>query len=130
MTSVITAPSLSERVYSGTHGNESVAEGYVTVNAAEQGSVVHLLSLPIGIRINALQLVSDTGLGGAAKISVKSGEQVLISDSGAVTPGFASYFPVLPYTTQKDDELVTVTVNDAEATGSVSVLLRYTVVGY
>lgn len=57
MAKTILAPSLSERVYTGTHGNESVAEGVFTVNAAEADSVIHLLSLPVGIRINSLQLV-------------------------------------------------------------------------
>ncbi|VTM59233.1 Uncharacterised protein [Escherichia coli] len=44
MAKTILAPSLSERVYSGTHGNESVAEGVFTVNAAEQETVINLLS--------------------------------------------------------------------------------------
>ncbi|EOB6671380.1 hypothetical protein ACIU5Z_005546, partial [Escherichia coli] len=38
MAKTILAPSLSERVYTGTHGNESVAEGVFTVNAAEADS--------------------------------------------------------------------------------------------
>lgn len=42
MAKTILAPSLSERVYTGTHGNESVAEGVFTVNAAEADSVIHL----------------------------------------------------------------------------------------
>ncbi|EET1502497.1 hypothetical protein FLY47_004888 [Escherichia coli] len=130
MAKTILAPSLSERVYTGTHGNESVAEGVFTVNAAEADSVIHLLSLPVGIRINSVQLASSKGLGGTAKVSVKSGEQVLVSDSGAVTAGFAKYLPVEPYTTQRDGELVTVTINTAAATGTLNVLLRYTVVGY
>jgi hypothetical protein len=72
MAKTILAPSLSERIYSGTHGNESVAEGVFTVNAAEADSVIHLLSLPVGIRINSLQLVSTGGLG-TATVSIKSG---------------------------------------------------------
>lgn len=54
MAKTILAPSLSERVYSGTHGNESVAEGVFTVNAAEQETVINLLSLPTGVRINGI----------------------------------------------------------------------------
>ncbi|AHZ95218.1 hypothetical protein ACNEV0_004830 [Escherichia coli] len=130
MAKTILAPSLSERVYTGTHGNESVAEGVFTVNAAEADSVIHLLSLPIGVRINALQLVSTKGLGGTATVSVKSGEHELIGDSGAVTASFTRYVPVEPYTTQRDGELVTVTIKTAAATGTLNVLLRYTVVGY
>lgn len=84
MAKTILAPSLSERVYTGTHGNESVAEGVFTVNAAEADSVIHLLSLPVGIRINSLQLVSTGGLG-TATVSIKSGEHALIDNSEAVS---------------------------------------------
>lgn len=62
MAKTILAPSLSERVYSGTHGNESVAEGVFTVNAAEQETVINLLSLPTGVRINGIQLISKVVL--------------------------------------------------------------------
>ena len=130
MAKTILAPSLSERVYSGTHGNESVAEGVFTVNAAEQETVINLLSLPTGVRINGIQLISKGGLGGTATVSVKSGKHELIGDSGAVTDSFAIYVPVEPYTTQSDGELVTVTIKTAAATGTLNVLLRYTVVGY
>ncbi|MCM5209818.1 hypothetical protein MMS80_26035 [Escherichia coli] len=129
MAKTILAPSLSERVYTGTHGNESVAEGVFTVNAAEADSVIHLLSLPVGIRINSLQLVSTSGLG-TASVSIKSGEHVLIDNSEAVSAKFARYVPVEPYTTLRDGELVTVTIKTAAATGTLNVLLRYTVVGY
>lgn len=129
MTTTIIAPSFSERVYSGTHGNESVAEGHFTVSAAAVDSVVHLLSLPIGIRINSVQLSSAGGLG-TATVSVKSGEHVLIDDSGAVAAGAARHVAVAPYTTQRDGERVTVTIKTAAATGTLNVLLRYTVVGY
>ncbi|EEW0024288.1 hypothetical protein OHC84_03340 [Escherichia coli] len=129
MAKTILAPSLSERVYTGTHGNESVAEGVFTVNAVEADSVIHLLSLPVGIRINSLQLVSTGGLG-TATVSIKSGEHVLIDNSEAVSAKFARYVPVEPYTTQRDGELVTVTIKTAAATGTLNVLLRYTVVGY
>ncbi len=130
MAKTILAPSLSERIYSGTHGNESVAEGVFTVNAAEAETVIHLLSLPVGIRINSLQLVSTGGLGGTATVSIKSGKHVLIDNSDAVTARFARYVPVEPYTTLRDGELVTVTIKTAAATGTLNVLLRYTVVGY
>ena len=130
MAKTILAPSLSERVYSGTHGNESVAEGVFTVNAAEQETVINLLSLPTGVRINGIQLISKGGLCCTATVSVKSGKHELIGDSGAVTASFAKYVPVEPYTTQSDGELVTVTIKTAAATGTLNVLLRYTVVGY
>ena len=129
MAKTILAPSLSERIYSGTHGNESVAEGVFTVNAAEADSVIHLLSMPVGIRINSLQLVSTGGLG-TATVSIKSGEHVLIDNSEAVSAKLARYVPVEPYNTLRDGELVTVTIKTAAATGTLNVLLRYTVVGY
>ncbi|WP_270533815.1 hypothetical protein, partial [Escherichia coli] len=109
MAKTILAPSLSERIYSGTHGNESVAEGVFTVNAAEQETVINLLSLPTGVRINGIQLVSTGGLG-TATVSIKSGEHVLIDNSEAVSAKFARYVPVEPYTTLRDGELVTVTI--------------------
>ncbi|EPE8683377.1 hypothetical protein ACSOPC_004164 [Escherichia coli] len=130
MLTTILAPSLSERVYTGTHGNESVAEGVFTVKSAAQETVIHLLSLPIGIRINGIQLISKGGLGGTATVNVKCGEHELIDNSKAVAEKFAEYVPVEPYTTQSDGELVTVTIKTAAATGSLNVLLRYTVVGY
>lgn len=99
------------------------------MSAAEQETVIHLLSLPAGIRINSLQLVSTGGLG-TATVSVKSGEHVFIDNSEAVSAKFAKYVPVEPYTTQSDGELVTVTIKTAAATGTLNVLLRYTVVGY
>ncbi|HEA3403632.1 hypothetical protein, partial [Escherichia coli] len=101
MAKTILAPSLSERIYSGTHGNESVAEGVFTVNAAEQETVINLLSLPTGVRINGIQLVSTGGLG-TATVSIKSGEHVLIDNSEAVSAKFARYVPVEPYTTLRD----------------------------
>lgn len=99
------------------------------MSAAEQETVIHLLLLPAGIRINSLQLVSTGGLG-TATVSVKSGEHVLIDNSEAVSAKFAKYVPVESYTTQSDGELVTVTIKTAAATGTLNVLLRYTVVGY
>ncbi|MEC6433435.1 hypothetical protein VXS78_23760 [Escherichia coli] len=129
MAKTILAPSLSERIYSGTHGNESVAEGVFTVNAAEQETVINLLSLPTGVRINGIQLISKGGLG-TATVSIKSGEHELIDNSEAVSAKFARYVPVEPYTTLRDGELVTVTIKTAAATGTLNVLLRYTVVGY
>lgn len=55
---------------------------------------------------------------------------MLIDNSEAVSAKFARYVPVEPYTTQRDGELVTVTIKTAAATGTLNVLLRYTVVGY
>ncbi|EGR70982.1 hypothetical protein HUSEC_28031, partial [Escherichia coli O104:H4 str. LB226692] len=60
----------------------------------------------------------------------KKGEHVLIDNSEAVSAKFARYVPVEPYTTLRDGELVTVTIKTAAATGTLNVLLRYTVVGY
>ncbi|HIE1976335.1 TPA: hypothetical protein ACXKGF_004379 [Escherichia coli] len=130
MASPIIAPSFSERVYTGTHGNESVAEGIFTVSSAAQSTEIHLLSLPIGIRINSVQLTSAKGLGGTATVSVKSGNHELVKDSGAVTASFAKHVVMEPYTTQKDGEVVTVTIKTNTATGTMNVLLRYTVVGH
>ncbi|MDO2567813.1 hypothetical protein Q2U91_27040, partial [Escherichia coli] len=45
---------------------------------AEQEAVINLLSLPTGVRINGIQLISKGGLGGTATVSVKSGKHELI----------------------------------------------------
>ena len=130
MATVIRAPSLSERVYTGTHGNESVAEGTFTVKSAAQDTEIHLLSLPVGVRINAVQLTSDAGLGSSVKITVKSGPHDVLGETDVASANTAKHIPVVPYTTQSDGELVVVTIKGAQATGTLNVLLRYTVVGY
>lgn len=76
---VIYAPSYKENVYQGAHGNESVVEGFVELNGVAANTEVHLLRLPIGMRINAVQLVTGD-LGAGVTITVKSGDHELISN--------------------------------------------------
>ncbi|EGI6490910.1 hypothetical protein ABN47_003091 [Salmonella enterica subsp. enterica serovar Hvittingfoss] len=125
---VIYAPSYKENVYQGAHGNESVVEGFAELNAVAANTEVHLLRLPIGMRINAVQLVTGD-LGAGVTITVKSGDHELISNED-VHAKVAHHFVVEPYSTQTDGEVLTVVTGGAAATGKLSVLVRYSVVGY
>ncbi|EOU3971811.1 TPA: hypothetical protein H2X24_004206 [Salmonella enterica] len=125
---VIYAPSYKENVYQGAHGNESVVEGFVELNAVAANTEVHLLRLPIGMRINAVQLVTGD-LGAGVTITVKSGDHELISNED-VHAAVARNVVVEPYSTQADGEVLTVVTGGAAATGKLNVLVRYSVVGY
>ncbi|EIP3426472.1 hypothetical protein LSE82_005361 [Salmonella enterica] len=125
---VIYAPSFQENVYQGAHGNESVVEGFADLNAVAVNTQVRLLRLPIGMRINAVQLVTGD-LGAGVTITVKSGDHELVHADDAHAK-VAHHFVVEPYSTQADGELLTVVTGGAAATGKLSVLVRYSVVGY
>ncbi|ELD4017354.1 hypothetical protein QI600_003181 [Salmonella enterica] len=125
---VIYAPSFQENVYQGAHGNESVVEGFADLNAVAANTQVRLLRLPIGMRINAVQLVTGD-LGAGVTITVKSGDHELVHADDAHTK-VAHHFVVEPYSTQTDGELLTVVTGGAAATGKLSVLVRYSVAGY
>ncbi|ECR5064063.1 hypothetical protein KCE62_003482 [Salmonella enterica subsp. enterica serovar Newport] len=125
---VIYAPSFQENVYQGAHGNESVVEGFADLNAVAANTQVRLLRLPIGLRINAVQLVTGD-LGAGVTITVKSGDHELVHADDAHAK-VAHHLVVEPYSTQTDGELLTVVTGGAAATGKLSVLVRYSVVGY
>ncbi|HGA5700428.1 TPA: hypothetical protein ACIS09_003144 [Salmonella enterica subsp. enterica serovar Birkenhead] len=125
---VIYAPSFKENVYQGAHGNESVVEGFVELNAAAANTQVRLLRLPIGMRINAVQLVTGD-LGAGVTVTVKSGEHELVH-ADDVHAKVTHHFVVEPYSTQTDGEVLTVVTGGAAATGKINVLVRYSVVGY
>ncbi|EKQ9928105.1 hypothetical protein JJG61_005599 [Salmonella enterica subsp. enterica serovar Panama] len=126
---VIFAPSFQENVYQGAHGNESVAEAFVALDKAMDSTEVRLLRLPIGLRINAVQIVTDA-LGTGETVTIKSGDHELVH-ADDVHEKVAHHFPVAPYTTQTDGEIITATINGTTgATGNLSVLIRYTTIGY
>ncbi|EDX0374225.1 hypothetical protein GTL21_005023 [Salmonella enterica] len=125
---VIFAPTFHENVYQGAHGNESVAESFVGLKNVAADTVVHLLRLPIGMRINSVQLVSDA-MGAGVTVTVKSGDHELISNED-VHSAVARNVVIEPYSTQTDGELLTVTTAGAVATGKLNILVRYSVVGY
>lgn len=87
-----------------------------------------MLRLPIGMRINAVQLVTGD-LGAGVTITVKSGGHELISNED-VHASVARNVVVEPYSTQADGEVLTVVTGGAAATGKLNVLVRYSVVGY
>ncbi|EHJ7486036.1 hypothetical protein KBV65_004390 [Salmonella enterica] len=125
---VIYAQSYKENVYQGAHGNESVVEGFAELNAVAANTEVRLLSLPIGMRINSVQLVTGD-LGAGVTVTVKSGDHELVH-ADDVHAKVAHYFVVEPYSTQTDGEVLTVVTGGAAATGKLNVLVRYSVVGY
>ncbi|EBW7446363.1 hypothetical protein KK671_004701 [Salmonella enterica subsp. enterica serovar Muenchen] len=125
---VIYAPSFQENVYQGAHGNESVVEAFADLSAVAANTEVRLLRLPIGLRINAVQLVTGD-LGAGVTITLKSGDHELVRADDAHAK-VAHHFVVEPYSTQTDGELLTVVTGGAAATGKLSVLVRYSVVGY
>ncbi|EBC2121940.1 hypothetical protein GKA92_24205 [Salmonella enterica subsp. enterica] len=125
---VIYAPSFQENVYQGAHGNESVVEGFAELKNVAVSTEVRLLRLPVGMRINAVQLVTGD-LGTGVTVTVKCGEHELVH-ADDVHAKVAHHFVVEPYSTQTDGELLTVVTGGAVATGKLSVLVRYSVVGY
>ncbi|EIC4352162.1 hypothetical protein LJS80_001092 [Salmonella enterica] len=125
---VIYAPSYQENVYQGAHGNESVVEAFVTLDKAPAATEIRLLRLPIGMRINAVQITTE-GLGELETITIKSGDHELVH-ADDVHAKAAHHFVVEPYSTQTDGELLTAVTGGAAATGKLSVLVRYSVVGY
>ncbi|HFW4797842.1 TPA: hypothetical protein ACIBS5_003250 [Salmonella enterica subsp. diarizonae serovar 60-67:z35:-] len=125
---VIYAPSFKENIYQGAHGNESVVEAFVTLDKAAEATEIRLLKLPIGMRINSVQITTD-GLGDSETITIKSGDHELVHADDVHTKT-AQMFVVPPYTTQTDGELLTATTGGSAATGQLNVLVRYSVVGY
>ncbi|HFD9218990.1 TPA: hypothetical protein ACF632_000474 [Salmonella enterica] len=125
---VIYAQSYKENVYQGAHGNESVVEGFADLNAVAANTEVRLLRLPIGMRINSVQLVTGD-LGAGVTVTVKSGDHELVH-ADDVHAKVAHHFVVEPYSTQADGEVLTVVTGGAVATGKLNVLVRYSVVGY
>lgn len=125
---VIYAQSYKENVYQGAHGNESVIEGFVELNGAPTGTEVRLLRLPLGMRINSVQIVTD-GIGAGATVTIKSGDHELVH-ADDVHAKVAHHFVVEPYSTLTDGEVLTAMVDCVSATGKLNVLVRYSVVGY
>ncbi|HBZ9867357.1 TPA: hypothetical protein MND73_004287 [Salmonella enterica subsp. houtenae] len=125
---VIFAPSFNENVYQGAHGNESVVEGFAELNAVAANTEVRLLRLPVGMRINSVQLVTGD-LGAGVTVTVKSGAHELVH-ADDVHVKVAHHFVIEPYSTRADGELITVVIGGAAATGKINVLVRYQVVGY
>ncbi|ECH0822104.1 hypothetical protein FPD09_10785 [Salmonella enterica] len=125
---VIYAPSFKENVYQGAHGNESVVEGFAELSAVAANTEIRLLRLPIGMRINAVQIVTG-GLGAGVTVTVKSGHHELVHADDAHA-AVAHHSVVEPYSTQTDGELLSVVTGGGPATGKLNILVRYSVVGY
>ncbi|SLM63498.1 MULTISPECIES: hypothetical protein [Dickeya] len=125
---IIKSPSLRDAIYQGAEGNFSIAESQVVLKAAAINDVVELLEMPIGMRIYGVDVISDA-LGANVTLEIKSGDKVLVG-AAAHSAAVAKSVPVTPYTTQTDREKVIATIAGGVATGSLIVLVKYTVVGY
>ncbi|RNM07942.1 hypothetical protein [Dickeya undicola] len=126
----IQAPSMRDAVYQGPQGNLSIAEGQITLKAAAVNDVVELLDMPIGMRIYGVDVISDA-LGANVTVEIKSGDKVLVA-AAAHSAAVAKSVPVAPspYATIVDGEKITATIAGAAATGNLTVLVKYTAVGY
>ncbi|MBP2845430.1 hypothetical protein J8655_08070 [Dickeya oryzae] len=124
----IQAPSMRDAVYQGPQGNLSIAEGQITLKAAAVNDVVELLEMPIGMRIYGVDVISDA-LGANVTVEIKSGDKVLVA-AAAHSAAVAKSVPVAPYATIVDGEKITATIAGAAATGNLTVLVKYTAVGY
>ncbi|PXW43470.1 hypothetical protein DFO54_111156 [Erwinia sp. AG740] len=124
----IQAPSMRDAVYQGPQGNLSIAEGQITLKAAAANDVVELLDMPIGMRIYGVDVISDT-LGANVTVAINSGEHTLVAAASHAAAVVKSV-PVVPYSTATDGEKITATIAGAAATGNLTVLVKYTAVGY
>ncbi|UCZ75329.1 hypothetical protein LHK94_20460 [Dickeya zeae] len=124
----IQAPSMRDAVYQGPQGNLSIAEGQITLKAAAANDVVELLEMPIGMRIYGVDVISDA-LGANVTVEIKSGDKVLVA-AAAHSAAVAKSVPIAPYSTATDGEKITATIAGAAATGNLTVLVKYTAVGY
>lgn len=128
MPNIIQASSLRNRIYQGPQGNASVVEGNITLKALADGDGVELTEFPIGMRLYALRIHHDA-LGVNVKGTFKVGDHILVSDVNlnTTTPDIVNF---IPYTTQAQNERLTVTFSGGAATGKLVVITEYTPVGY
>ncbi|MGF1727068.1 hypothetical protein [Photobacterium nomapromontoriensis] len=123
----VIAPSMKDTVYAGAAGNLSVAFGEVTLKAAAAGTEVHVLELPIGLKIIGVR-VATAGLGAGVKVDIKLGDAVIAADVD-VAAASSVVKPVQPVYLTEKTVLVAVTKGGV-ATGTVAVMPEYVSVGY
>ncbi|HDL8505747.1 TPA: hypothetical protein PXR55_001045 [Yersinia enterocolitica] len=125
---IITAPSMADTVYQGPQGNLSVAEGWYQFNGGEKvGDTIELLTLPIGMRIYGVNVVSEA-LG--VYISILCHGTTLVSSNNHVFTA-ARYVLIKPYSTKTPDEkLKAVISSGSPARGLLTASFFYTAVGY
>ncbi|KHN49430.1 hypothetical protein [Pectobacterium fontis] len=124
----IQAPSMRDAVYQGPQGNLSLAESQIVLATAAVGDVVELLEMPIGMRIYAVDVVSDA-LGANTTVAIKSGNQALVA-AASHAAAVAKSVPVVPYSTVASGEKITATIAGGAATGRLIVNVKYVAVGY
>ncbi|PWI34838.1 hypothetical protein DI392_00725 [Vibrio albus] len=122
----ITAPTMHDPIYVGTHGNLSIAKAKAVLAAAAVGDVVELLEVPIGIDMQGVR-VSTTGLGAGVTGTVKLGDTTIKSGIDLSADSVVD-IPCDIYTEEK--QKLTVTIAGAEATGTIKVNPTYIAKGY
>ncbi|CAM3629619.1 MULTISPECIES: hypothetical protein [Yersinia] len=126
--SSIKAPSMGDTVYQGPQGNLSLAEGQIILNKADDGTVIELLELPLGICIYGLSVVSEA-LGAGVTLAVKSGATELLA-ANAHDIAVANYTPIVPYSTVAAGEKITAIIAGGKASGRLVVNIHYVAKGY
>ncbi|AOP42938.1 hypothetical protein ACOGYQ_001413 [Edwardsiella piscicida] len=128
----INAPSMHDRIYQGALGNESIAESSVTLNNLVKDDQIRLFELPPGMRINALQICGH-GLSAEKTLTfdILSPASLAIELlSLPLTERVSGVYPVAPLTTPEQGGTLVLKVESGPVSGTLSVLVRYSVIGY
>ncbi|WP_447722965.1 hypothetical protein [Edwardsiella tarda] len=130
----IYAPSLSDPFYQGAQGNESVAESQVVMKNLVTGDQIHLFDLPLGIRINSLQVCGSQLSADKTVTFVLLRPEADVLDielvSLPLTSTLSVLLPIPPITTAEQGDTLALKVSAGPVNGRLNVLLRYTVIGY
>ncbi|ACR69181.1 hypothetical protein DBV23_17095 [Edwardsiella ictaluri] len=128
----INAPSMHDRIYQGALGNESIAESVVTLDNLMEDEQIRLFELPLGMRINALQ-ICGSGLS-AGKMLTFAIQSPSLFDiqllSLPLTETVSGVYPLVPLTTSEQGGTLVLKVAGGPVSGTLSVLVRYSVIGY
>ncbi|GLQ72909.1 hypothetical protein GCM10007932_22690 [Vibrio penaeicida] len=122
----ITAPSMHDRMYVGTHGNVSVAFAGALLQNVAVNDVVDLIEVPIGIKVMGVQIRSS-GLGLNVKLDLALGDTPLLSQVDVATAGVQT-LPCEAYTERKS--VLRATITGGVANGELAVTPQYVAVGY
>ncbi|MGY0152469.1 hypothetical protein ACVQ8M_08225 [Edwardsiella tarda] len=127
----IYAPSLSDPFYQGAQGNESVAESQVVMKNLVTGDQIHLFDLPLGIRINSLQVCgSQLSADKTVKFVLLRPAADIELASLTLKQTLSVLLPIPPITTAEQGDTLALKVSAGPVNGRLNVLLRYTVIGY
>ncbi|SIO96099.1 hypothetical protein [Vibrio spartinae] len=123
---VISAPSMHDQLYVGTHGNVSVAKSKVTLLGAAVGDVIEMLDIPIGIEFIGLR-IATSGLGEGVMADIRLGE-ILLAEDVDLSGEYSQSINCEAYTREK--QKLTVTLKGDSATGTLQIRPEYIATGY